>query len=594
MLILINTRKKSIMPSFIFIMFMLFIAIIRANAGNIAVPGDLVSDAPTIHSLGFRWLLQGDDNGNTRVETAYRKKGDEVWHEALPMLRVHGEKVDRQVKPYTCAEVLAGSVMNLTPDTAYEMRLSLNDPDGASAVKIVAARTRPVPAMLSGDRQLYIYPVDYVGEKLSPAYKDLTTAAQTARPGDVVILHAGTYKGAVKFSVSGETNRPITFRGEPGAVIDGENTSGNIIDAQGLHDIRFENLTIRNGRMALKVNNTSRLVVRGCTIEDVEYGVISYSVSQSGWFVTDNVITGRLKQWYPRKDSSWTGINCPGMGHDICYNRVSQFWDCISTDNVGLPSTDWESSEHPAQMCIDIYNNDISEAMDDGIEADTLLHNCRVMNNRIINVHSGISAQPSLGGPLYFIRNILYNVSNTPYKLHNYSAGIYLLHNTSCLAGQAFTSNPPYIQNSTIRNNLILGGSGYSLETGTDDYRTTLDYDGWGLTGNENVLKWTNDGGINWGRFPSPAAMSKAMGQEAHGILVDLSIFKKVFFPVDGQTYRADAVDFNLQPGSNAIDAGVIIANINDGYTGAAPDIGALEKDAPRIQYGPRGIREKR
>jgi hypothetical protein len=51
-----------------------------------------------------------------------------------------------------------------------------------------------------------------------------------------------------------------------------------------------------------------------------------------------------------------------------------------------------------------------------------------------------------------------------------------------------------------------------------------------------------------------------------------------------------DPADFNfsLRPGAAAVDAGVPMAGINDGYTGRAPDLGAYEVGQPLPHYGPR------
>jgi len=45
-----------------------------------------------------------------------------------------------------------------------------------------------------------------------------------------------------------------------------------------------------------------------------------------------------------------------------------------------------------------------------------------------------------------------------------------------------------------------------------------------------------------------------------------------------------------LRPSSAAIDRGVVIPNVNDGYTGKAPDLGALEAGEPLPVYGPRPL----
>jgi hypothetical protein len=52
--------------------------------------------------------------------------------------------------------------------------------------------------------------------------------------------------------------------------------------------------------------------------------------------------------------------------------------------------------------------------------------------------------------------------------------------------------------------------------------------------------------------------------------------------------YDPARFDFRLKPGSAAVDAGVVLPNINDGFTGSAPDLGAYELNRPLPQYGPR------
>jgi hypothetical protein len=52
--------------------------------------------------------------------------------------------------------------------------------------------------------------------------------------------------------------------------------------------------------------------------------------------------------------------------------------------------------------------------------------------------------------------------------------------------------------------------------------------------------------------------------------------------------YRFEDYDFRLRAGSAAVDRGVRIPNVNDGFTGAAPDLGALETGQPVPTYGPR------
>ena len=58
-------------------------------------------------------------------------------------------------------------------------------------------------------------------------------------------------------------------------------------------------------------------------------------------------------------------------------------------------------------MAIDFYNNYMTNFHDNPFETDGSMHNVRVMRNMMINSAShAFCNQPSLGGPVYWIRNI--------------------------------------------------------------------------------------------------------------------------------------------------------------------------------------------
>jgi len=52
--------------------------------------------------------------------------------------------------------------------------------------------------------------------------------------------------------------------------------------------------------------------------------------------------------------------------------------------------------------------------------------------------------------------------------------------------------------------------------------------------------------------------------------------------------YKASDFDFRLKPGSAAVDRGVALPTVTDGFAGSAPDLGALEAGKPVPHYGPR------
>ena len=55
-----------------------------------------------------------------------------------------------------------------------------------------------------------------------------------------------------------------------------------------------------------------------------------------------------------------------------------------------------------------------------------------------------------------------------------------------------------------------------------------------------------------------------------------------------GHIYPVKGYDFRLKRSSKAIDAGVHLPNITEGYLGKAPDLGAIEGSKAPPHYGPR------
>src|SRR5580698_11564909 len=99
---------------------------------NKVKPGEFIIDHPTLINLGFEWLIQGDDNRNARVDVTYRKRGESQWKVAMPLLRLQGERIyqNQGVFDVVSPNMFAGSILDLEPDTEYEARFDMSDPDG--------------------------------------------------------------------------------------------------------------------------------------------------------------------------------------------------------------------------------------------------------------------------------------------------------------------------------------------------------------------------------------------------------------------------------------------------------------------------------
>jgi hypothetical protein len=63
---------------------------------------------------------------------------------------------------------------------------------------------------------------------------------------------------------------------------------------------------------------------------------------------------------------------------------------------------------------------------------------------------------------------------------------------------------------------------------------------------------------------------------------------------IQGDANRDATVAVRFRAAGETVDAGVPIPTVNDGYTGRAPDLGALEVGKPEPGYGPRWLKGQR
>jgi hypothetical protein len=90
------------------------------------------------------------------------------------------------------------------------------------------------------------------------------------------------------------------------------------------------------------------------------------------------------------------------------------------------------------------------------------------------------------------------------------------------------------------------------------------------------------------------ADYAAATGQDRHSVAVDYDAFVNVR-RLDAQDaasvqrlYKAADFDFRLKAGSAAVDRGLMLPTVTDGYLGKAPDLGAVEAGHSMPHYGPR------
>ncbi len=519
-----------------------------------SIPAEPVLERPTLHCLGVAWVVRGDANRNARVAVEWRR--DAEWRKGPPLFRV--ERGASKTEVPADGWLFAGSVLDLEPDTPYELKLALVDPDGGGTEKVLSARTIGEPAL----------PKDLAEVHVRPGKNALRDAQRAAGPGTVFLLHAGTYEGTFDVFRSGEPGKPVVFRpaGDGEVVIDAKGQS-NAILASGVHDVWFERLTIRNGLKGLTVSGSSRIVVRRCRFQSVSYGVVA-TVNEKGdvhgHFIADNVFEGPCAWPRTKGVEPPRAVQLTGEGHVVCYNRIRGFADAVDT----MPSV--------RCAAIDVHHNEISEMTDDGIELDFSQRNVRCFRNRCTNVFQGISAQPVHGGPVYVYRNVLYNVGLSPFKLHNSPSGVLLYHNTVVKKGTPFllmTEDP--VRRVVSRNNLFVGSAdGYLIQNEAPMVDCDFDRDGFAGGPFRIFMKW---GGARYATLDDARAKApvyrRAVLLDAAGLAV----------PEDEKRQYPVGFDARLRLGT---DAGEPLPGF--GYAGPAPDLGAIEAGDALPHYGPR------
>lgn len=254
-----------------------------------------------------------------------------------------------------------------------------------------------------------------------------------------------------------------------------------------------------------------------------------------------------------------TGIIVRGhIGAIVRGNQVHDFFNGIYTGSSG-------ALENPdVAFDADIYNNYIHHISDDGLEPEGACVNHRFRNNVVDSMLVGVSLAPVTQGPTWVLRSSFTNFTGPSIKWDRNSDGLLLIyHNTSWTN----TNSPGAMQlispvhNTVMRNNIFRSNEYAFEETPTGSTNNDWNHNNWHTTRGPGLphFKWEDVD------YYTIAELCAATGLECNGH----EDFPGLADPVGG--------DFTLMPSSLNIDRGVLIPGINDGFLGAAPDIGAYE-----------------
>ncbi len=549
-------------------------------AGN-DITSSNVSYNPTFEHLSVHLSIVGDDNLNSTLTIEYKRTDLTTWSPAAqtmrasPLLKVDGAALNLNFH--------AGSVLFLQPNTAYDIRLTLTDPDGGSSLILNTVSTKARPVTPTNGQKIYVVPGNGggAGTQANP-YQGAQAAADNAMPGNVIELANGTY---TPFNLlrNGTENAPIVIKAAKlhGAVINGGNTASGIIQIGSFNDsiqhIIIDGLVIRNGNWGIDAQNTQFLTVKNCDVSNVDYGFVNRR--ENGWehdqYIHNNRFVGKTT-WPQSIIPPERGIDIRGNRNVISYNTITDFADGVSTDG----------NLYKTAYALDIHNNDINRIVDDLIEVDGMISNARIYQNRCFNGRAGVSVAPVFGGPTYVFRNELVNIENSGFKMNRGPSGLFLVNNTIVKSENGMSSTSGW-QNTVFKNNAVFCTryciEEYNLIPGsTDDW----DYNGYRSTRPGTLsgpwFKWDNV------RYANMFDLTINSAIEANGRAVSTSDVGNLTIPTS-YTIEVLQTQIDLEPssGSMLIDAGTLLDNINRPFVSdGAPDLGAIEAGMPLPEYG--------
>jgi hypothetical protein len=522
------------------------------------------------------------------MDVRFRAAGTAAWRQGHPLLSLTPKLIDGS-SPKPVDEGFAGTLFDLAPKTTYQVELTLREPGKSEQVYRLLRQTRALPAA-SGSATQTAKPGDNLQAKLD-----------ALKPGDVLELEAGEYpvQGLVARQ-AGTAEKPIVVRGKTRTGVVLKSPSRGVIQVEKASHLIVENLTLQGSGVDSGTDASSYGVVfavesdnvtlRDLDLRGVDQGIVS-AVLVRQVLAYNNDLRGN-NVWNAaaiETNATWNdeGIKLPGTGNAIFENSIHGFGDAISFSNGGT-----------ASGCY-IYRNRITMTGDDAFEVDYSQRNIGVYDNYVANSATFLSLDPLWAGPLYVFRNVSINTIRGPFKLNDTNSG-FLIYNNTIVRTEGKTGwaavqfNNGALNNWSYRNNLLVyqgpPGQLLAMEPPGQE-RIDFTNNGWFPDGQ---VWWTGSGGsfasLDEARTKLPTSIplfGTATQRHAADFIVESSPFAtSITLGASHLTEFTAAAVPVLRGDSKAKRAGVAIPNVTDGFSGGAPDVGALIEGRTPVRWG--------
>jgi hypothetical protein len=543
----------------------------------------------TPEQIAFRLLVTSAVPADAKLNVRYKRTCDPDWRDAHPAYRVNPAWIAGGA-PVEPVDSFAGTIFDLIPGTSYEIELTLVRPGQADERMVAVAATRGLPAA-AGAVTVTATPAD-----------DLQAKLDALGPGDVLELADGSYAvDGLFLASSGTEAQPIYIRGQSRSGVILQNP-GRVLQIQEASHVVIENMTLEGSGVDSGTDASSvgisfwdgalqeNITLRQLDITGVDMGIVASGTIQSV-LVYESSLRGN-NVWTPEfieTNLTWNddGIRVPGQGNCVFQNTLHGFGDSLAvTDGV-------------ESVAVYFYRNRITMTGDDSFEADYGTRNLGFYDNYVTNASTLLSLDPLWGGPLYCFRNVIFNTVRGPFKLNNTNSGFFVYNNT-IVRTEGTTDwgwvqfNNGALQGWSFRNNvLVYRGTSGNLLAIESDGNDPIDF-------THNA--WYPDGSVWWsatgGSFSSiaearagvpatTALFGASTSRHQHDVITESEPFAS---PIPLGSDHLTELDTSLVPAPKAgaafEAAGTPIPNVTDGFSGTAPDMGAIITGRPPPAWG--------
>jgi hypothetical protein len=444
----------------------------------------------------------------------------------------------------------------------------------------------PTPAPVELPANSYVVAPDgddsSVGSPGAP-WRTLQKAADTVPAGATVYIRSGTYAGFTMHR-SGSPAAPITFAAYPGEspVIDGRGAVTFTVTLGSVSYVRLVGLTVQGGYAdrqnggGVLIANSSHVEVRDSLLRDNKaYGIRSYA---SNHVVIDgNEMTGNAAGVQVNHDGDATFVT-NNLIHDN--NQMMVNTPDVANDDVGAEGVSIVRTTGHLTVSGNLLWGNRARSYDYGYDGGafsiyaasnwTITDNITWDNRNVLETGTDAAMTPCNNNT--FTHNLNYGATTV-----DRTVGMVLRCGSNMLVANNTFSGIQYfvfalshdragwggsIDGLRIVDNIVSVSTGkiYSIETAMPT-SVVIDHNLLRLTGGATLASVLGDGSTS-----SLATFRAWTGYETHGMAADPRF-------VD-----ASANDYRLAVDSPAIDAGIVIPQVNDDFAGAGPDLGYLER----------------